>query len=275
MTSKILVVDENEAFATMLREMLERDGGYQVEVTDSGSHALDLLRQGEFDLTIVDMELDAEDMGYRELIGEVRQVHSTMRLMLIPLMGEDLPPEARELDIQGILTKPFFADDLLPKIRQVLVKQVGPPAAQPLPSPAPIPRQLESRPPVQPAEDVQGLLSELVRETNASAILLLSTETGSEGVLAHVSTLDESALDAFLHLTIDAIRAAQAAGHFLGEPDQPFEHSIFEGTSNRLYIMALSERLSLVVVTPIGIPLGVIRHNLRRARRELGMSALT
>jgi predicted regulator of Ras-like GTPase activity (Roadblock/LC7/MglB family) len=61
----------------------------------------------------------------------------------------------------------------------------------------------------------------------------------------------------------------------LGEPDQSFEHSIFEGASNRLYIMALSERLSLVVVTPIGILLGVIRHNLRRARRELGMPVLT
>jgi CheY-like chemotaxis protein/predicted regulator of Ras-like GTPase activity (Roadblock/LC7/MglB family) len=274
MAPKILVVDENEAFATMLREMLERDGGYQVEVTGSGSRALDLLRQGEFDLTIVDMELDAEDMGYRELVDKVRQVRSTMRLMLIPLMGEDLPPEARELGVQGILTKPFFADDLLPKIRQALAKQVSPPAVKPPPSPVPTPQQPESRPPFQPA-DVQGLLSELVRETNASAILLLSTEAGSEGVLAHASTLDEGDLDLFSRLTLDAIRAAQAAGHFLGEPDQPFEHSIFEGDSNRLYIMALSGSLSLVVVTPIGIPLGVIRHNLRRARRQLAKSALT
>jgi CheY-like chemotaxis protein/predicted regulator of Ras-like GTPase activity (Roadblock/LC7/MglB family) len=275
MTSKILVVDQNEAFATMLREMLERDGGYQVEVTDSGSHALELIRQGEFDLTIVDMELDAEDMDYRELIDEVREVRSTMRLMLIPLMGEDLPQEARELDVQGILTKPFFADDLLPKIQQVLAKQVGRPAVQPPPSPVPTPDRPESRSPVQPAGDVQGLLSELVHETNASTVLLLSTEAGSEGVVAHVSAFDDGALDDFSRLTLDAIGAAQAAGHFLGEPDQPFEHSIFEGESDRLYIMALSERLSLVVVTPVGIPLGVIRHNLRRARRELDMSALT
>lgn len=275
MTSKILVVDQNEAFATMLREMLERDGGYQVEVTDSGGRALDLIQQGEFDLTIVDMELDAEDMDYRELIGKVRELRSTMRLMLIPLMGEDLPPEARELDVQGILTKPFFADDLLPKIQQVLAKQVGRPAAQPPPSPVPTPHVPKSRPPVQPADDVQGLLSELVHETNASTVLLLSTEAGSEGVVAHVSTFDEGALDDFSRLTLDAIGAAQAAGHFLGEPDRPFEHSIFEGDSNRLYLMALSESLSLVVVTPVSIPLGVIRHNLRRARRELDKSALT
>jgi CheY-like chemotaxis protein/predicted regulator of Ras-like GTPase activity (Roadblock/LC7/MglB family) len=271
MTPKILVVDQNEAFATMLREMLEADGGYQVEVTDTGSHALDLLRQGEYDLTIVDMELDTEDMGYRALVHNVRQVRSTMRLMLIPLMGEDLPAEAHRLNVQGVLTKPFFADDLLPKIRQVLAAQVSPPSAQPPPAVAPAPRQLEPQPPVEPVSDVQEVLVELAHETSASAILLLSTKVGSEGALAHVSMLDNRGLGEFLRMVFDAIRAAQAAGHFLGEPDEPFGHNMFEGNSIRLYVMTLPDNLALVAVTPVSIPLGTIRHNLRRAGRELGL----
>ena len=84
MSHRILVVDRNEAFATMLERMLELDGGYEVRVARTGSDALDHLRQTDFDLTIVDMDLDEADMGYRDLILSVRQSEPTMRLMLIP-----------------------------------------------------------------------------------------------------------------------------------------------------------------------------------------------
>jgi CheY-like chemotaxis protein len=51
--------------------MLEADGGYEVQVAPSGSDALALLGRTDFDLTIVDMDLDAEDMGYHDLIVSV------------------------------------------------------------------------------------------------------------------------------------------------------------------------------------------------------------
>ena len=104
MAPKILVVDRNQAFATMLKDMLEADGGYEVGLTHAGSDALVLLAETDFDLTIVDMDLDPDDVGYRQLAHSVRQVRPTMRLMLIPMMGEELEAEARELDIQGTLS---------------------------------------------------------------------------------------------------------------------------------------------------------------------------
>ena len=51
MTPRILVVDRNQAFAAMLQEMLESEGGYSVVVTHSGSGALAQLSQGSFELT--------------------------------------------------------------------------------------------------------------------------------------------------------------------------------------------------------------------------------
>ncbi len=116
---RILVVDRNEAFATMLEQLLETNGHYEVEVAHAGSDALTLLRQSQFDLTIVDMDLDRKDIGYRDLILSMRQLDPTMRLMVIPILGQDLPPETRQLDIQGALSKPFFADDLLPNVEVV------------------------------------------------------------------------------------------------------------------------------------------------------------
>ncbi len=263
MAPRILVVDRNEAFATMLRQMLETDGGYEVGVARSGSAALALLRQSGFDLTIVDMDLDVEDMGYRDLILNVRRLEPTMRLVLIPLMGEDLPPEVHQLGVQAALSKPFFADDLLPKIEQALAEQVSPSA----PEMAVPPSSSRSTPGTVP--DLQAALAELSRETSADAVLLLSMISSDQRIIAQMSTLDEAKLEALADLGIGAVRAAQATARLLGQNDKPFAHNMFESDTHRLYLMTVPENRLVMVVTPSSIPLGTIRHNLRRTAQRL------
>jgi CheY-like chemotaxis protein len=271
MASKILVVDGNEAFAIMLRDMLERDGGYDVMVAPSGSDAMACVQRQEFDLVIVDMELDPHDMDYGQLVQNARNERPDIRLMLIPLMGGGLPPETREWDLQGTLTKPFFADDLLPNIREALSKQVGFQAVARPPSP-----QQETPDDVeQTASDIRAVLLDLGRETRADAVLLLAGSDGSEGTVAHIGAFDGQALEALPSLVTATLQAAQAVACFLGQPDVPFEHNMFESSSQRLYVMTLPGDLVLVVVTPISTNLGTVRHNLRRAARELAALALT
>lgn len=268
--AKILVVDPNEAFAAMLQDMLETEGGYQVEVAHRGSDALTLLQRGAFDLTIVDMDLDPNDMGCQDLILSVRRAQPTMRVVLIPLMGEELPPEAHRLDIQGALSKPFFADDLLPGIQEALSKEVRPrPPQDSVATPRPQPTSTDR------AVQIQELLNELIRETQADAVWLLSSSRGAERVVAHASTMDEDGARILASLVAAAVQAAQAIARFLGQPDEPFEHNMFENDASRLYIMALPENLALVIVTPTRTPLGTIRHNLRRTWRHLNRLALT
>jgi DNA-binding response OmpR family regulator len=274
MAPKILVVDRNEAFAIMLEQMLATDGGYEVQVVHTGRHALALLREADFDLTILDMDLGPEGIGYRDLIQSVRQVRPMMRLMLIPLMGEELPPEVDRLDIQGTLTKPFFVDDLLPIIEETLSRTVRLPESQPALRPALA--SVQGQVPIGATTvEVQKVLVGLARETTADAVLLLSSDPNDLGVVAHVSTLSAEKVQMLTHLIVKTVQAAQAAAHFLGQPDAPFEHNMFEGEGLRLYAMALASDLLLVVQTPLGIPLGTIRHNLRRASRELASLALT
>ncbi|MEJ2210423.1 MAG: response regulator [Anaerolineae bacterium] len=270
---KILVIDPNEAFATMLQEMLEMDGGYQVAVAHRGSDALALLEGDAFDLTIVDMDLDAADMGYRDLILNVRRAQPRMRLVLIPLMGEELPPEAHRLDIQGALSKPFFVDDLLPGIREALSKEVRitpPPRQAAAPPPPPARRGRSDQ-----ASQIQEVLTDLVRETQADAVWLVSSSRGSDEVLAHISTLDQDRVQTLARLSIAAVQAAQAVAHFLGQPNAPFEHNMFENDTSRLYVMALPGDVAIGIVTPIHTALGTIRHNLRRAGRHLDRLSLT
>jgi CheY-like chemotaxis protein len=263
MSSRILVVDPNEAFAIMLKEMLEGQGSYDVHVASSGSDALSIIRRENFDLTIVDMDLDPGDMGYRDLIAGVREKYPMMRIMVIPLMGERLPPESHQLNIQGTLSKPFFADDLLPGIKHALASQVQS-QARPAPAGPPSPPT-----PVQPSGDLQAMLSELARETQADVALLMAIPSGKEQILAQSTTLDRAQVEMLANLSISAARAAQAIVPFLGQPDAPFEHNMFENDESRLYLMALPRDLLLLIVTSIHTPLGTIRHNLRRTRRQL------
>ena len=260
MDSKILVVDRNAAFATMLKEMLETDGGYDVSVVPKGSDALALLQDDSFALTIIDMDLDPDDLDYRHLIPRVREAQPSIRLMLIPLLGESLPSEMLQLDIQGVLSKPFFADDLLPSIQEALSKQVNPAIPLPAPKPAPAP---------QAPDEMEAVLRELSRETFAEAVLLVSLRQGDEQLITQASSLDSTKTAELADLSIAAVRAAQATARVLGEPDRPFEHHMFETDSLRLYAMYVPEDMLLVVVTPTSTPVGMIRHNLRRTARSL------
>jgi predicted regulator of Ras-like GTPase activity (Roadblock/LC7/MglB family) len=191
--------------------------------------------------------------------------------MLIPLMGGGLPPETNQWDIQGTLTKPFFADDLLPNIREALSKEVGLQAVAPSTNPQPpTPDDVE-----QTAADIKAVLLDLSRETRADVILLLAGSDGGEGVVAHIGAYDAKALEALsLQVTV-TLQAAQAVARSLGHPDVPFRHNMFESSARRLYIMTLPEDLVLVVVTPMSTNLGTVRHNLRRAARDLAALALT
>ena len=277
---KILVVDGNAAFATMLQEMLETEGGYHVRVAPGGSSALAALERDRFDLTIVDMDLDPEEMDYRELIRRIRRVLPGMRLVLIPLMGQAVPAEAHELSVQGTLSKPFFADDLLPRIQAALSAPVAavPPAA-PAPAATPAAPPAASRPGARagdalPASRVQSLLLELARETRADLVAVLSMQGGGR-VVAQVGSRGKGTAESLAEPCLAALRAAQRLGRLLGQPDVPFEHNMFESDSFRLYMLSLPGNLCLFLAAPLEAPLGAVRHNLRRTGRQLAGIPLT
>jgi len=261
--AKILVVDRNEAFATMLKEMLEVDGGHEVRVVSRGREGLGLAQRERFDLTIVDMDQDRHDVSYAALIKGMRRLNPRMRIVLIPLMGENVPVEAHALDIQGALSKPFFVDDLLPSIKDALSREVGLATAAPAPA----------HPPAEAAVEVSAstghVLSELARETQADVVLLASVASDRARILDHVSVLEDDRIQQFAQLVAALAKAGQAAARFLGQPDEPYRHNMFENEHSRLYLAALPDHMIIAVVTSIHTPLGTIRHNLRRASREL------
>jgi CheY-like chemotaxis protein len=114
----IVVVDPNEPFAVLLSEELKREG-YTVDMCLRGADALMLARRQHLDLAILDMAL--ADPDAIELAQALQGTDATMRLMLIPLMGETLSPRAAKLTLQGVLPKPFFLPEL-PGLIQAALK---------------------------------------------------------------------------------------------------------------------------------------------------------
>ena len=136
------------------------------------------------------------------------------------------------------------------------------PPSAPAPSPEP-----------QVSAEMETILVQLAREIYADTVLLLSTREGDEHLIAHASSLDEAGMMMLANLSIASVRAAQATALFLGQPDRPFEHNMFETDSLRLYVMSVPENMLLAVVTPTSTPLGTVRHNLRRSAREMALLA--
>ncbi len=118
----ILIVDGNEGFATLLKQSLEQDGGYHAVLTTNADDALRALSSTPFDLAIVDLGLENPDGS--TLARAMRQQKADLRLMLIPIQGDTLPPEASDLNVQGVLSKPFFLPELPDRIADTLARSV-------------------------------------------------------------------------------------------------------------------------------------------------------
>ncbi len=113
MTKRILIVDNDTGFSTILAETLNGHPAFEALAVRSGARAMEYVVEHSLDLVIVDMALP--DVAPAKLIAAIREYDAEMAIMVIPLMGEAVPATVEALKIQGVLTKPFFVGDL-PKL---------------------------------------------------------------------------------------------------------------------------------------------------------------
>jgi CheY-like chemotaxis protein len=275
--NSILVVDSNEGFAALLRESLEQSGDYRATVAANGDEALQALAVADFDLAIVDLGLSEPDGA--TLARMLRERNGNLRLMLIPLVGEELPPEAAGLTVQGILPKPFFLPDLPGRIAQALARQVGESvsgargrgAQSKTADPAP-PAQAASagsvRPAVSSAERLNAVgrhaveiaqkMKGLAQEVNAESVIL----TCGGGLLAHTGRLPVERAGELAQAVTENWRTSVRVAQVLGQAQSRFEQST-EGGEHLLYSLAVAEDLILSVALRAGVPLGMIRHRVK------------
>lgn len=122
-THRALVVEDNEHVSYMLRFMLER-AGYDVILAPNGRDAQSAIRNIEpVDVVVLDLMLPYVS-GY-QLIREIREDHDWQYTPIVVLSGKVLEDDivrALDLGANDYVTKPFRPDELLARLRRVVIE---------------------------------------------------------------------------------------------------------------------------------------------------------
>lgn len=275
MSHRVLIVDPNQAFATMLQQSLEETSRYRAIAVNSGQDALEAAAKNNYNLAIVDMGV--EDVEAVALVRQLREAHPELPLMVIPLDGDAPPPTLSDCNLQGTLPKPFFLPELPQRVEAAIKNANGQPS--PIDSdeadegtevpveelrPTPV-RKIEATP------DLAQQITNLFQEVGAEAVIL----TQGEEIVTQISRLPEDETIALADIIHESWHTSARVAKILGKEQLRFEQSI-EGDEHLLYSLAVSQETILSVVVEGHIPLGMIRHRTKGTaeviRRVLGLS---
>jgi diguanylate cyclase (GGDEF)-like protein len=100
----LLLVDDNEAYLRITRRLLEREG-HTVVQAKSGREALEILRQQQVDLVLLDYMMPV--MSGAEVVEELRTFNPDVQVILQTGYASEHPPREvmHKLDIQGYYDK--------------------------------------------------------------------------------------------------------------------------------------------------------------------------
>ncbi|MBC8207079.1 MAG: sigma-54-dependent Fis family transcriptional regulator [Kiritimatiellales bacterium] len=128
--SRILVVDDDSGFLTLLAKLLSRQG-FDTIPAANGKEALEILQFSRFDLMVSDISMLPIDG--MELLHRTRETYDEMGIILLTANGSiDTALDAMRSGAFDYLTKPFKIDELLSTVQHALeYQQTSPDASLP------------------------------------------------------------------------------------------------------------------------------------------------
>lgn len=116
--TNVLLLDDDPSMQRLVSSLLRR-GGHRVDVVSTGSAALQLMEQNQYDVLLLDVMTPTE--GGLTVIRHLREADPEMLKKVILVTGT---PEsvlrAVAGDVAGTVLKPFRAEDLMAAIDRVL-----------------------------------------------------------------------------------------------------------------------------------------------------------
>ncbi len=129
MGQRILVVDDDSDIVRLLRAYLEQ-AGYEVLVAFDGETALHLLRRERPDLVVLDLMLpDRDGWEVTRIVRGDASLAATPILMLTARVEDREKILGLELGADDYVTKPFNPREVVARVRAVLRRAQGEPAA--------------------------------------------------------------------------------------------------------------------------------------------------
>lgn len=122
---RILTVDDQESIRTAVQRVLTFEKA-EVVVAASGSRALELLANAEFDLVLLDVSMP--DIDGFSVLAKMRESTRLLELPVIMVTGmvdQRSVLKGKELKVSDYLLKPYKVVDLLARVDRCLQRRTG------------------------------------------------------------------------------------------------------------------------------------------------------
>lgn len=120
MSKTILVVDDDQMNLRMAQFILSKEA-YEVDLVDSGAACLDKLKEKEYDLVLLDIEMPGMDgIQTLENIRKDSGAETLPVIFLTASIDEKDLERANSLGAADYVKKPFLPPDLLKSVGSVL-----------------------------------------------------------------------------------------------------------------------------------------------------------
>ena len=121
--TKILIVEDEMPMLQGLKDNLELES-YEVETASEGKSGLEKIRNGRFDLILLDVMLPGIS-GF-DICKTIRKENNTTPVILLTAKGEEIDKVlGLELGADDYITKPFSLRELLARIKTILRRTVS------------------------------------------------------------------------------------------------------------------------------------------------------
>ena len=119
---KLLIVEDNQQTQLIIKVALRNE--YDLQAVTNVSDAITLLSNDNFDLVLLDLNLQGKEDGKKILI-EIRERFKNHNLPVIIISAYDLKPEDEDFyseNANGFISKPFDKITLLQTVNKILLK---------------------------------------------------------------------------------------------------------------------------------------------------------
>ena len=118
--ARLLIVDDEEKIREMLGKYASHEG-YETVLASDGKEALELFRNGDFDLVILDVMMPEMD-GY-ETLKRMKEIRDVPCIFLTALGQEYDRIYGFDIGAEDYVTKPFSLKELMMRIKVILKRE--------------------------------------------------------------------------------------------------------------------------------------------------------
>ena len=124
-TRVVVIGEDDEPIALLLRESIGDEPGYQAVVVSDGAMVLDTVRSVHADLLILDIMMPG--LSGFEVYDRVREDPDVrdMPVLFISAAADQHADEFKQRDITAVISKPFDLNDVLAAVRELCADKPG------------------------------------------------------------------------------------------------------------------------------------------------------